>query len=167
MLRRGQTSGTEPLPSVLTSGCQVADLEFYSELGGDELFAYLNFCVLVSETVLHFALQIIGKTITDRGIDAPSTVAPSNALFFIPHCPENLLVPAHRAEKLRSEFIFGLEIIREGVCVPDSRYFESCFEEFGPELPMVPGKRHVLPEKKFPIIVDVAAWRQCLRRLGN
>ena len=59
--------------------------------------------LFVGETVLYFALEIIGEAITDGGVHAPDIVTPLHVIAIVNHCSEKLLVPANSGEKLRSE----------------------------------------------------------------
>src|SRR5881397_4407845 len=59
--------------------------------------------------------------------------------------PEELLIPAKRAEDLRREFVFGFDVIGERICVSHTRYFKACFIELGPHLQMMPGEAGSCP----------------------
>src|SRR5205085_591712 len=44
--------------------------------------------------------------------------------------------------------------------IADARHFEARFVKFRPQLKVVPGERHVLPEDKLAVIADpMTAWK--------
>ena len=75
---------------------------------------------------------------------------------------EELLVPAERAEKLRSEFVLRFQVIRERVRVTDARNLKTGLVNFRPDLQMMPGETCVLPHNQLPVIADITAGRQGL-----
>src|SRR5262245_59779266 len=73
---------------------------------------------------------------------------------------EDLLVPADRAKQLRRKFIFGFNVIREGISVSHIRDFKTRFIEFGPKLQVMPCEADVLSENEFSVVADVPTGRQ-------
>ena len=81
----------------------------------------------------------------------------------LPHCTsfilvadgaEELLVPTQRAEELRSDFVFRLEVIGKGVGIADVGDFKARFEKFRPQLEMMPGEGNVLRQDQLAIVAD-------------
>jgi hypothetical protein len=70
------------------------DLELQCKLRGEELLANGRVAANMGETVLDFALQIVGETVAERSVDAPDIVAPLHLIVFIRHGSEELLIPA-------------------------------------------------------------------------
>ena len=54
----------------------------------------------MGKTVLQFSLQIIGETITERGVDAPDVVSPLDLFIVIRKGSEQLLIPADSGVEL-------------------------------------------------------------------
>src|SRR6267143_5255959 len=102
--RRGQTEVAQG------DGVACVPLELQRELSGNEIFACLQ-RFLLAEAVLEFPLQVIREAIAEGGVDAPDIAAPLRAVILVPDCAEELLVPAERPKKLRSDLVFRLEIV--------------------------------------------------------
>ena len=105
------------------------ELEFYSQLHGNELFALLQRRVLVAETVLHFGLQEIGEPVAECSVNAPNIIAPGTITRA--NVAVELFVPSQRAEELRGDFVFRFDVIRERIGVTDGRNLKARFENFG------------------------------------
>ncbi|PYL08666.1 MAG: hypothetical protein DME34_04100 [Verrucomicrobia bacterium] len=86
-----------------------------------------------------------------------------NTLILVAHGAEELLVPAQRAKKLRSNFVFGFKIVGEVVGVADPRHFKARFEKLRPQLQSVPGKGDVLPENELAVVANAATSWKCGR----
>src|SRR5207245_6484436 len=122
---------------------------------------------LLLETVLQFQLRMWRETISASDLHPGEILAPAEfASSAITNTAEELLVPAQRAEKLGSEFIFGLKIISECVRVADTRDFETRLVKFRPHLQMVPGEADILAKNELVIVVNIATARQCPIRFG-
>jgi hypothetical protein len=86
----------------------------------------------VLKAVLQLELGVRGETVSNRSIDASQILTPAEAaLSAIIDRSKDLLVPAHRTEKLGCEFIFRFKIIGERVRVTDPRNFKTRFVDFG------------------------------------
>ena len=87
----------------------------------------------VLKAILQLELGVRSETVSNRSIDAPKILTPTEAAFSpIVDGSKELLIPAQRAEKLRRKFIFGFKIIGERVRVTDARDFETRFVNFRP-----------------------------------
>src|SRR2546430_14846902 len=105
------------------------------------------------------------EAISYGDVDPAEVFTPMNVMAVaITDGPEELLIPAKRAEELRREFVFGFDVIGERICVSHTRYFKACFIELCPHLEMMPGEAGILSKNKFSIILDIAPGRQ--RRFG-
>src|ERR1700694_3827780 len=105
--------------------------ELQSELNSDEVIPLFEFSVRIA--VLDLSLEIIGETITKRSVNAPGFRTPRPAFAVLrADAGKELLVPAQRAKKLRSDFVFGFQIISENIGVSDARNLEARFKKFRP-----------------------------------
>ena len=75
-------------------------------------------------------------------------------------CREELLVPPKRAKELWRKFVFRFDIISKRIRVSHIGYLKAGFIKLRPDLQMMPGETGILPENKFPIVVNVASGRQ-------
>ena len=73
---------------------------------------------------------------------------------------QKLLVPAHRAEELRREFVFRFNVIGKDVGVAEARDLKARFKRFRPNLQVAAGVADVLPKEKLAVIAQVAFARQ-------
>src|ERR1051326_7651115 len=98
------------------------------------------------------------EAVTEDSIDAPDVAIPwrfaANAVVYV---GEELLVPANGREKLRRDFVFRLEIIRERVRVADVRNLKACEKNLAPKLPMPPLVAEVLGEGDLIVIPNAFA----------
>src|SRR5438045_2488081 len=115
--------------------------------------------------VLHFELHVRRKTVAGGQLYAPEVGAPLQiATSAIVDVAEELLVPAKRAEPLRREFVFCLEIICKRVGIARARNFKTRLVKFRPQLQMAKRIADVLAEHELAIIISVAPDGQ--RRLS-
>src|SRR5258707_11113606 len=95
----------------------------------------------VLKAVLQLELGVRGETVSNCSVDAPQILTPAQTtLSSVVDGSKDLLVPAHRTEKLGCEFIFRFKIIGERVRVTDPRNFKTRFVNFRPQLQMMPGE---------------------------
>src|ERR1700737_4944671 len=142
-------------------------LEPHRELRRTEMIVVAWTGSFLLKSVLQVELRVRCKTIAARDINTPNIKAPGNSSSIsIGHIAKELLVPANRAEKLRSEFVFRFEIISKCVGVADARDFEARFVKFGPELQVMPGEADVLAQNALVVIPDITAIRQRPHRFG-
>ena len=111
-------------------------------------------------------LRLRGVTVAEREIEPRQVIAPWNPVAFaIRNGREKLLVPTQSAEELGRNFVFGLDVIGEGVCVADIRDFETRFIDFSPELEVMPLEADVLGENLLVIVADTATGGEGARSL--
>ncbi len=123
--------------------------------------------IAAGHAVLQLELGVRGEAVAQRGINPPDIMAVGDGLARrIAPGREQFLIPAQRAEKLRRDFVFRLQIIGEDVGVAETRDFEASLKRFRPELQMSARVADVLPENKLPVFAVIALER--LRpRAGN
>ena len=142
-------------------------LETQRELRRNQMIVVAWTGSFLLKTVLQLELRVRCEAIAGRDINTPNIIAPGNtSSISVGHIAEELLVPADRAEKLRSEFVFRFEIINKCVGVADARDFETRFVKFGPELQVMPGEADILAQNAFVVIADITAIRQRPHRFG-
>ena len=121
----------------------------------------------VTEAILRFQLQVIGKTITEDGVDARDVNAPWDGVILNGNRAVELLVPTERGKELRSDLIFRLNVVGKRVGIPDIRHLKARFEDFRPQLETMPGKADILAEEELPIVADAASRGQRLASFGE
>ena len=100
-----------------------------------------------------------GETVTRREIRAPKIAAPRRgAAINVGHVAEELLVPSDRAEQLGREFIFRLQVIREGVGIGEAGDLALDI----PRCHRLPEPRHRIPRRNelLPHIAGVLESQQ-------
>ena len=80
---------------------------------------------------------------------------------------EELLVPAQRAEELRSDFVFRLEVVGESVGIADAGHLEARFVKLRPQLEVMPGEGDILRQNELAIVADAAAGGEARRGVGE
>src|SRR6266404_5051645 len=98
------------------------------------------------------------ETVASCNVDAAQILTPADATSCaIADGPEELLVPAERAEQLGRKLIFRFEIVGERVRIADTWHLKTRLIKFCPQLQMVPRETRVLTKNELPVIVDIAA----------
>src|SRR5688572_27651093 len=104
------------------------------------------------QTVLKLDLRVWRETETGGEVDAPDIMPPLCRPCPVGNAIVELLVPAQCTEKARCNFIFGLEVIREGFGVTDPRNLETGGINFTPKLQVMPRKADIMCQHELPII---------------
>src|SRR5438552_3013000 len=92
------------------------------------------------------------------------TSLPLRALILVADGAKKLLVPTQRPEKLRSYFVFRLNIVGESVGIPNSGHLKACLEKLCPQLEMMPCEGNILRQNELPIVANIATGRERRRR---
>src|SRR5207253_603823 len=99
----------------------------------------------VLKTILQLQLRMRGKAVACCHVDSSEILAPAKITSCaVVNAAEKLLVPTKRAEELRCDFIFGLQIVSERIRIADSRDLKARFIKFRPHLQVMPGETDVL-----------------------